>query len=98
MHERETQRSLPLGKNVKLNGCVLMEFCVVDEGQFSFLHSSHILTAMNFRSAKLEGCILGKNMHVGITAELVRCIMQAWDKGKIWSMIVNKYYSNLINF
>lgn len=57
---------------------MLMEFYVDDDGSvLFFLHSYDILTAFYFRSAKLEGCILGKNPHVGTTAELVRCITLA---------------------
>ncbi|KAH8111547.1 hypothetical protein DFH11DRAFT_1791524 [Phellopilus nigrolimitatus] len=47
------------GKNMKLVGCKLMEYCVVEDG------------------VKPDGCILGKNTHVGLHAELVRCITQA---------------------
>ena len=41
------------------------------------MHYRDLLTESSFYRAKLEGCILGKNTHVGPKAELVRCITQA---------------------
>lgn len=45
-------------------------------GWFStnFVHPPH---AHSFVSAKIEGCVLGKNTKIGLKAELIRCVTQA---------------------
>ncbi|KAF8831672.1 hypothetical protein HHX47_DHR1000401 [Lentinula edodes] len=66
-----------LGKMARITGCVLLDHCVIEDGQvftvtFYFPHLTSILF-----SAKIDGCILGKNTKVGTKAELTRCVTQA---------------------
>ena len=63
-----------IGKTVKISGCILLDHCVIEDGfvYYNINYPSLVLTS--FLSAKLEGCILGRNTKVGAKAELTRCI------------------------
>lgn len=61
----------------KVVGCVLLDHCVVEDGQVYLFPPQWILNGELNSRAKLEGCIFGKNTKVGSKAEVVRCITQA---------------------
>jgi translation initiation factor eIF-2B subunit gamma len=66
-----------IGKMAKIVGCVLLDHCVVADGQ---VHREQTMEAhiSDFDCrAKLDGCVLGRSTKVGSKAELVRCVTQA---------------------
>lgn len=64
-----------IGRMVKIVGCILLDHCVIEDG----LVLSRFCTSYthSFVSAKIDGCVLGKNTKIGLKAELFRCVTQA---------------------
>lgn len=65
-----------IGRSVKISGCVLLDHCIVADGYRPFPTDLVILLSI-YRSAKLDGSVLGVRTKVGAKAELVRCVTQA---------------------
>lgn len=68
-------RHCVIGRMVKITGCILLDHCVIEDEWV--LSTPEYCQANRVKSAKLDGCILGKNTRVGTKAELSRCVSQA---------------------